>query len=319
MAHARDAAEAAETRSKVAALDAEQRRADAAVRREAVARRRSGTARSGAAPCRGEAGRGAESPPNGSRPPARGRGAAARDSLADIDPKWNVDGNERDDGRRTSMRPSTPPSRTTKRLGRLRGVLSDEAADARFRQQLGRRGGRFTAADLDDALATAEALQRRVSRVKALFAVPGGDTAVAHDARATGTRPGRARGRRPTSSARSMSPSGDWTGGRRRPGSTGWFSKRNRCSPMPRPQRDGERARALASSPIPAGRAGASRGCSRIAPAQSPSPPSGPSRPAPPGLVKRLFEWLRERVREDCCTGFRPSKAAHRQDRSRRR
>ncbi len=71
-----------------------------------------------------------------------------------------------------------------------------------------------------------------------------------------------------------MSPSDDWTGGRRRPGNTGWFSKRNRCSRMPRPQRGGERARALASSPIPAGRAGASRARSRIVPARLPSPPS---------------------------------------------
>ena len=80
-AHARDAAEAAEARlmvetldAEIAALEAEQRRADAAARREVA-----GAARSGTAPCRGEAGRGEESPPNGSRRCARGRGAVPRE------------------------------------------------------------------------------------------------------------------------------------------------------------------------------------------------------------------------------------------------
>ena len=38
-----------------------------------------------------------------------------------------------------------------------------------------------------------------------------------------------------------------------------------------------------------------------------------PEPPAAPGLVKRMFEWLRERV-ERLLGRFRPSKAAHRQD-----
>ena len=64
-----------------------------------------------------------------------------------------------------------------RRLGRLRDVLSDEAAAARYRQVLGRRAGRFGTADLDEALAPAEALRKRVSRLRELFATPGGDAA----------------------------------------------------------------------------------------------------------------------------------------------
>ena len=40
-----------------------------------------------------------------------------------------------------------------------------------------------------------------------------------------------------------------------------------------------------------------------------------PEPPAPPGLVKRLFEWVRERVRK-MLRRLRPPKAAHHQDRS---
>ena len=98
-------------------------------------------------------------------------------NLADLDPKWNVDGNDATTGGSIDAALDAAES-DEMRLGRLRGVLSDEAADARFRQHLGRRGGRFTTADLDDALATAEVLRKRVSRVRALFAAPGGDAAL---------------------------------------------------------------------------------------------------------------------------------------------
>ena len=64
-----------------------------------------------------------------------------------------------------------------RRLERLRGVLTDEAAAARYRQQLGKGDGRAGTADLDEALAPAEALRRRVSRLRELFAAPGGDAA----------------------------------------------------------------------------------------------------------------------------------------------
>jgi len=48
------------------------------------------------------------------------------------------------------------------RLGRLRDMLSDAAADARFHRELGGCDGRFGTADLDDVVATAEAPSRKV-------------------------------------------------------------------------------------------------------------------------------------------------------------
>ena len=111
-----------------------------------------------------------------------------------------------------------------------------------------------------------------------------------------------------------MSPSGDWTG--RRPSwehrvvleaeqefpdvpSTAWRRTSegfNEFTDTGRPGRRltrtlSERARAVAIT------------------AERPEPP------APPGLVKRLFEWVRERV-ERLLGRLRPSKAAHREDRS---
>ena len=97
--------------------------------------------------------------------------------LADLDPKWNVDGNI-STSRTTSMRPSTPPSPTRGARGALRAVLTDKAAAARYQQEIDKGDGRFTTADVDDALAPAEALQKRVSRLRELFAEPGGDAAL---------------------------------------------------------------------------------------------------------------------------------------------
>ena len=76
------------------------------------------------------------------------------------------------------MRPSEAAESDARRLDRLRGVLTDEAAAARYRQQLGKGDGRAGTADLDEALAPAEALQERVSRLRELFAAPGGDAAL---------------------------------------------------------------------------------------------------------------------------------------------
>ncbi len=53
------------------------------------------------------------------------------------------------------MRPSAPASSDARRLGRLRDVLSDEAAAARYSEEFDKTG-RFTAADIDRALAAAE-------------------------------------------------------------------------------------------------------------------------------------------------------------------
>ena len=178
-AHARDTAEAAEARRriealevKIAALEAEQRQAEEAARRrkEAAARRK------------------AEKRRDDARWKAR---AKDRESeldlepggvqlylahLADIDPKWNVNGNHATTRENVDAALGAAES-DTRRLERLRAVLTDEPAAARYRQQLGKGDARVTTADLDDALAPAEALQSRVSRVRELFATPGGDAA----------------------------------------------------------------------------------------------------------------------------------------------
>ena len=315
-AHARDAAEAAEARlmvetldAEIAALEAEQRRADAAARQrqEADARREAEQRR-------------AEAERDEKRKARRtalahlpGGVELFLANLADLDPKWNVDGNDATTGGSIDAALDAAESDET-RLGRLRDVLSDEAADARFRQQLGRCGGRFTTADLDDAVATAEALRKRVSRVRELFAAPGGDAALvaALDRRSpswshTGT---------PTDIERALDvaerrldrrQAASWEhrvvldAEQQFPNvpSAGW-RQTGECfldfTDTGRPGRRltrtlSDRARAVAIA------------------AERPEPP------APPGLVKRLFEWVRERV-ERLLGRLRPSKAAHHEDRS---
>ena len=323
-AHARDAAEAAEASSRVDALDAEiaaleaeqrradeaarrrkeveQRRADAAARREAEQRRRAEAKRDEERKARRTA--------LGLRP---GGIELYLAHLADLDPKWNVDGNAATTGASIDAALDAAESDHA-RLGRLRGVLSDEAADARFRRELGRRGGRFTAADLDDALATAEALRKRVSRVRELFAAPGGDAALV--AALDGRSPSWPRTGTPTDIERALDvaerrldrrqsatwehrvvldaeqqfpdiPAAAW---RRTGEGFGEFTDAGR--PARRLTRTlSDRARAIAIA------------------AERPEPP------APPGLVMRLFEWVRERV-ERLLGRLRPSKAAHHEDRS---
>ena len=307
-AHARDAAEAAEARlmvetldAEIAALEAEQRRADAAARREAE-RRRVEAKRDEERKARRTALAGV---PGGVE--------LFLANLADLDPKWNVDGNDATTGGNIDAALDAAESDET-RLVRLRGVLSDEAADTRFRQQLGRGGGRFTTADLDDAVATAEALLRRVSRVRELFATPGGDAALvaALDRRS----PSWSRTGTPTDIERALDvaerrvdrrqaatwehrvvleaeqqfpnvPAASW----RRTGE-GFHEFTDTGRPARRLTRTlSDRARAVA---IAAER---------------------PERPEPPGLVRRLFEWVRERV-ERLLGRLRPSKAAHHEDRS---
>ena len=316
-AHARDAAEAAEARSRIAALDveiaaleAEQRRADEAAAR----RRKEADARREAERRRAEAKRDEE---RKARRTALGRVPGGVElflaNLADIDPKWNVDGNDATTGANIDAALDAAESDDA-RLGRLRGVLSDEAADARFRQELGRCGGRFGTADLDDAVATAEALRARVSRVRALFAAPGGDAALVAalaDRNRSWSRTGT-----PTDIERALdvaerrldrrqsatwehrvvleaeqvfpdAPSAAW---RRTGEGFGEFTETGR--PGRRLTRTlSERARAVAIA------------------AERPEPP------ASPGLVKRLFEWVRERVQK-MLHRLRPSRAGHRQDRS---
>ena len=75
--------------------------------------------------------------------------------LADIDPKWGVDGNAATTRGNQDAALSAADSDVA-RLGRLRAVLSDEAAAARYREVLGDGPGRFDTADLDRALAAGE-------------------------------------------------------------------------------------------------------------------------------------------------------------------
>ena len=75
--------------------------------------------------------------------------------LADIDPKWGVDGNP------TTTRGNQDAALSAAesdggRLERLRAVRSDEAAAARYREILGDGPGRFDTAALDRALAAGE-------------------------------------------------------------------------------------------------------------------------------------------------------------------
>ena len=312
-AHARDAAEAAEARSmverldaEIAALEAEQRRADAAARREADARREAERRRA-------EAKRDEE---RKARRTALARLPGGVElflaNLADLDPKWNMDSNDATTAGNIDAALDAAESDET-RLGRLRGVLSDEAADVRFRQQLGRGGGRFGTADLDDAVATAEALQRRVSRVREMFATPGGDAALV--AALEDRSPSWSHTGTPTDIERALDvaerrldrrQAASWEhrvvldAEQQFPNvpSAGW-RQTGECfldfTDTGRPARRltqtlSDRARAVAIA------------------AERPEPP------APPGLVKRLFEWVRERV-ERLLGRFRPSKAAHHEDR----
>ena len=304
-AHARDAAEAAEARSRVealdmeiAALEAEQRRAEAvARRRKEAAERREAERRRAEAAKREEKTKAREA--------ALGRQPGGVElylaNLADLDPTWNVNGNIATTGGNIDAALAAAESDDT-RLGRLRGVLSDEAADARFRRELGRCGGRFGTADLDDAVATAEALRKRVSRVRELFATPGGDTAfltALEDRNPSWSRTGtptdieraldvaeRRSDRRQAATwehrvvleAEQAFPDAPSTGWRRTGESFLDFTETGR--PARRLTRTlSDRARVLAIA------------------AERPEPP------AAPGLVKRMLEWVRERV-ERLLAGF---------------
>ena len=316
LAHARDAAETAEARRridaldvKIAALEAEQRRAEAAARR-----RKEDAARREAEKRRDEA-RWKEKAKD--RETALGLLPGGVElylaHLADLDPKWNVNDNHATTRGNVDAALGAAES-DARRLERLRGVLTDDAAAARYRQQLGKGAGRVRTADLDEALAPAEALRRRVSRLRELFEAPGGDaalftaledrspswprTAAPIDIeRALGVA-GRSRRRRQAASwehrvileAEQQFPGASSTAWRR----TG--ERFNELTDTGRPGRRltqtlSDRARALAIA------------------TERPEPP------ASPGLVKRLFEWVRERVRK-MMHRLRPSKAAHHQDRS---
>ena len=75
--------------------------------------------------------------------------------LADIDPKWGADGNAATTRGSQDAALSAAESDGA-RLERLRAVLSDKAAAARYREVLDASPGRFDTADLDRALAAGE-------------------------------------------------------------------------------------------------------------------------------------------------------------------
>ena len=315
-AHARDAAEAAEARLRVetldveiAALEAEQRRADAAARRrqEAAARREAERRR---AEAKWEEKRKARETELGRLP---GGVELYLAHLADLDPKWNVNGNKETTRDNVDAALAAAESDDT-RLGRLRGVLSDEAAAARYREESGKGAGRFNTADLDRALAPAEALRKRVSRVKVLFATPGGDAALL--AALEDRNPSWSRTRTPTDIERALDVAERRLDRRQAATwehrvvldaeqefpdvpSTAWRRTGEGFSEFTETGRPGRRLTQTLSDRARAVAIAAER----------------PEPPASPGLVKRLFEWVRERVRT-MLRRLRPSKAAHHQDRS---
>ncbi len=257
-----------------------------------------------------------------------------RAHLADIDPDWRLAGGP--PPRASTAAALDAAESDTARLDRLRALLSDEAGAARYSEVLEEGPGRFDTADLDRALAAAEReleerrqaearrqaaaerrrRDRRFSRLERSLSEPAPAEAfiAALDERdrswrTTGAGPavidaaldvaegGRGRGKPPpwahriVLEAESMfpgAPSAAWREARDRLGGTTDAGRHGRL--VSQMLSDRARARALA--------------------AERPDPP------APPGLVKRLLGWLRERM-ERLLERFRPSSAARPEDRSR--
>ena len=86
--------------------------------------------------------------------------------LADIDPKWGVDGTATTTRGDQDAALSAAESDGA-RLARLRAVLSDESAAARFREVLDDGPGRFDTAALDGALAAGERAPERAAARRA--------------------------------------------------------------------------------------------------------------------------------------------------------
>ena len=231
--------------------------------------------------------------------------------LADLDPKWNVNANHATTRENVDAALGAAES-DARRLERLRGVLTDEAAAARYRQQLGKGDGRIRTADLDEALAPAEALRKRVSRLRELFAAPGGDAAffTALEDR----NPSWPRTATPIDIERAL---GVAERSRRRQAAS-WqhrvvLEAEQQFPNVPSAawQRTGERFDQFTDT------ARSSRRITRTLSDRARALAIAAERPEPtatPGLVKRLFEWVRERVRK-MLRRLRPPKAAHHQDR----
>ncbi len=315
LAHARDAAEAAEARSRIerldaqiAALEAEQRRAEeAARRRKEAAARREAQRRRDEAKWKQKV---------KDRETALGLLPGGVElylaHLADIDPKWNVGGNI------SSSRPNVEAAldaaeSDARRQERLFAVLTDKAAAARYQQELDKGDGRAGTADIDGALAPAEALQKRVSRLRELFAEPGGDAALFS-----------ALADRSPSWPRTAAPTDiEWATsvasrslGRRQP--AGWqhrvvleAEQQFPNAPTAAWQRAGDRFDTFTDT------GGPGRHITQTLADRARALAIAAERPEPPArraLVKRLFEWVRERV-ERLLGRLRPSKATHHEDR----
>ena len=322
LAHARDVAEAAEARrrieridAQIAALEAEQRQAEATARRREDAARREAQRRREAEQRREDTKWKAKAK---DRETALGLQPGGVElylaHLADIDPKWNVGGNHETTRQNVDAALGAAES-DARRQERLGAVLSDDDAAACYRRRLGKGGGRFTTADIDAALAPAEALQERVSRLRELFAAPGGDAALV--ATLYSRSPSWPHAATPIDIDQAI---GVASRSRDRRQEAGWRHRLvldaerdfpNVPSAAWRPA--GERFDAFTD----VGRTGrsitetlADRARALAIAAERPEPP-----PPPPGLVKRLFEWVRERV-EKMLGRLRPSQPAQREDRA---
>ena len=257
-----------------------------------------------------------------------------RAHLADIDPDWRL--------------ADTPPSRASTeaaldaaesdaaRLDRLGVVLSDEAAAARYGEVLEDSPGRFDTSDLDRALAAAEREQeerrqaearrqaaaerrrreKRLSRLERLFGEPASAEAfiAALDER---NRSWRRTGASPADIDQALDAAAGSRAQRKAPpwahqlvveaeatfpGAPGasWREAGDRLDPATDAGRHARNVSQMLSD----------RARARALAAERPEPP------AAPGLVKRLFGWLRERM-ERLLERLRPSSAARPEDGSR--
>ena len=257
-----------------------------------------------------------------------------RAHLADIDPDWRPE-----DG--------PPPRESTEaaldaaesdgaRLGRLRAALSDEAAAARYGETLEESPGRFDTSDLDRALAAAEReleerrqaearrqaaaerrrRDRRLSRLERSLSEPASAEAfiATLDER---ERSWRRTGASPAGIDEALDAAAGSRGRRKPPPwahqlvveaeamfpgapSAAWREAGDRLDQATDAGRHGRRVSQMLSD----------RARARALAAETPEPP------APPGLVKRLLGWLRERM-ERLLERLRPSSAARHEDRSR--
>ncbi len=249
-----------------------------------------------------------------------------RAHLADIDPRWRKEGGP--PPRESTQAALDAAESDTARLDRLRAALSDEAGAARYGEVLEESPRRFDTSDLDRALAAAErereerrqvearrqaAAQRRrreqrLSRLERLLGEPAPAEALiaALDER---DRSWRTAGASPAGIDEALDAAEGGRGGRKPPPwahslvveaeatfpgapSAAWREAGDHLDPATDAGRHGRRVSRMLSD----------RARARALAVERPEPP------AAPGLVKRLFGWLRERM-ERLLERFRPSSA----------